>query len=168
MHLVLVSACLLGEPVRYDGGHCRCAHPLLGWWLGEGRVVPICPEVAAGLATPRPPAELAPGGTGPAVLAGAAQVRDAAGRDLTAAFVRGARLALARARAGRIRLAVLKDGSPSCASAAIHDGTFTGVRVAGAGVAAALLAQAGIRVFHEGQLEDAGRFLDQLDREEPG
>jgi uncharacterized protein YbbK (DUF523 family) len=164
MHRILVSSCLLGEPVRYDGGHCRCAHPVLERWLREGRVVAVCPEVAAGLATPRPPAEIAPGGTGATVLSGAAQVLDPSGRDLTAPFVRGAHLALELARVRGIRVAVLKDGSPSCGSAAIHDGTFAGARVPGAGATAALLTRAGLHVFHEGQLEEADRCLAALDR----
>lgn len=127
-------------------------------------MVAVCPEVAAGLATPRPPAEITPGGTGEAVLAGAARVTDPAGQDLSAPFVRGARLALELARVRGIRVAVLKDGSPSCGSAAIHDGRFQGLRVLGAGATAALLAQAGLHVFHEGQLEEADRCLAALDR----
>jgi uncharacterized protein YbbK (DUF523 family) len=167
MHHVLVSSCLLGDPVRYDGGHCRCAHPVLERWLREGRVVPVCPEVAAGLPTPRPPAEIAPGGTGAAVLSGAARVVDPAGLDLTGPFVRGARLALELARVRGIRVAVLKEGSPSCGSSAIHDGTFAGARIPGAGTTAALLARAGLHVFHEAQLDEADRCLKALDLTSP-
>lgn len=167
MHRVLVSSCLLGDPVRYDGGHCRCGHPVLDRWLREGRVVPVCPEAAAGLPSPRPPAEIAPGGTGAAVLAGTARVLDPAGRDLTGPFVRGARLALDLARVRGIRVALLKDGSPSCGSAAVHDGTFSGVRIPGAGAMAALLARAGLHVFHEGQLDEADRCLAALDHVGP-
>ena len=45
MESVLVSACLLGEAVRYNGGDKRCEHHILQRWIREGRVVPICPEV---------------------------------------------------------------------------------------------------------------------------
>lgn len=55
---VLVSACLLGERVRYDGRDARASSPILTRWLAEGRVVPFCPEVAAGLGVPRPAAEI--------------------------------------------------------------------------------------------------------------
>jgi len=55
---VLISACLLGERVRYHGGDARREHPALERWHAEGRLVPLCPEVAGGLSTPRPAAEI--------------------------------------------------------------------------------------------------------------
>ena len=48
---VLVSACLLGERVRYHGGDAWIAHPILERWHAEGRLVAFCPEVAGGLTT---------------------------------------------------------------------------------------------------------------------
>lgn len=159
---VLVSSCLLGEPVRYHGGDARCASGVLDRWRAEGRLVPVCPETAAGLPVPRPPAEIA-GGDGSAVLRGEAQVGDSTGTDVTAAFLRGARATLETALAAGVRLAVLKDGSPSCATTFIHDGSFRGQRDRGIGVTAAMLAQAGIRLFNERQLEEAARFLDTLE-----
>ena len=162
---VLVSACLLGERVRYDGSDALSSGAVLGRWLAEGRVVPFCPEVAGGLPVPRPPAEIA-GAGGQAVLAGAAQVRDVHGRDVTAAYLRGAAGALAAARAAGARLAVLKDGSPSCGSRSIHDGSFSRTRIAGQGVTAALLSAAGIRVFSEGQLDEAAGHLAALEEAE--
>jgi uncharacterized protein (TIGR00730 family) len=126
--------------------------------------VPVCPEVAAGLPTPRPAAEIRGAHDGRLVLRGEAAVVDAHGRDLTPAYVAGADEALAVARARGIRLAVLKDGSPSCGTRQIYDGTFRGVRVDGAGVTAARLEEAGIRVFGEDELESAGRYLESLER----
>ena len=68
---ILVSACLLGQPVRYDGrGKRGRGRDRLARWRAEGRLVPFCPEVAGGLPTPRPAAEITPGGDGAAVLAG--------------------------------------------------------------------------------------------------
>ena len=87
MEKILVSHCLLGHAVRYDGG----AHgpvDLLLRWQAEGRVVALCPELAGGLPTPRPPAEI-PGGQGGAVLDGLATVRTQAGVDVGAAFRAG-------------------------------------------------------------------------------
>ena len=162
---VLVSSCLLGEPVRYHGGDARCANEILERWRAEGRVVPVCPETAAGLPVPRPPAEIA-GGDGSAVLRGVATVGDSSGMDVTAVFLNGARATLEAARRGGARLAVLKDGSPSCATTYIHDGTFRGQRDHGQGVTAALLAQAGIHLFNEHQLEEAAACLAQLEAEE--
>ena len=157
---VLVSACLLGQPVRYDGR--ASGHPdLLQRWQAEGRVVPLCPEVAGGLPTPRPAAEI-PGGQGGLVLDGQAQVRTANGEDVSAAFMAGAQLALELVRRHGIRVAVLKSGSPSCGSRQTYDGTFTGVKVAGEGVTTALLRREGVQVFSELELDEAERALASL------
>lgn len=160
-HKVLVSACLLGQPVRYDGR--ASGHPdILQRWQREGRVVPLCPEVAGGLPTPRPPAEI-PGGQGRAVLEGQAQVLTVQGEDVTGAFVQGARLALALVRRHGIGIAVLKAGSPSCGNLLTYDGTFSGTRVAGEGVTTALLRQAGVQVFSELELDAAVQALAALE-----
>lgn len=154
---VLVSACLLGQPVRYDGR--SSGHPdLLQTWQREGRVVPLCPEVAGGLPTPRPPAEI-PGGQGGAVLDGEAQVVTVGGEDVSGQFLAGARLALELVRRHGIRVAVLKSGSPSCGNRLVYDGTFSGTKVSGEGVTSALLRREGVLVFSELELEDAARAL---------
>jgi uncharacterized protein YbbK (DUF523 family) len=161
---VLVSSCLLGEPVRYHGGDAPCSHEILDRWRAEGRLVPFCPETAAGLPVPRPPAEIA-GGDGSAVLRGSAIVGDSTGRDVTASFVDGARKAVDAALAHGARLAILKDGSPSCATTYIYDGSFRRQRDAGVGVTAAMLSQAGIRTFSERQLSEAAAYLAALESE---
>jgi uncharacterized protein YbbK (DUF523 family) len=165
MHVILVSACLLGHPVRYDGRGAGLESRVLRRWATEGRVVAMCPEVAAGLPTPRPPAEISRAGGASLVLEGLATVIDAAGRDVTSSFVKGADQALAVAGARGVRVAVLKDGSPSCGTTYTHDGSFTGRRVLASGVTAARLRHAGIRVFSEAQLEEASRFLAGLEGE---
>ncbi|WP_252092314.1 DUF523 domain-containing protein [Pseudomonas sp. MWU13-3659] len=158
---VLVSACLLGQPVRYDGR--ASGHPdLLQRWQAEGRVVPLCPEVAGGLPTPRPPAEI-PGGQGGAVLDGQAQVVTVAGEDVSEAFLVGARQALALVRRHGITVAVLKSGSPSCGNRLTYDGSFTGVKVAGEGVTTALLRREGVLVFSELELDQAEQALSHAD-----
>jgi uncharacterized protein YbbK (DUF523 family) len=161
---VLVSSCLLGEPVRYHGGDAACPNAILDRWKREGRLVSACPEVAGGLPVPRPPAEIV-GGDGNAVLKKEAYVGDGVGADVTEAFLRGAEATLEAAIAGGARLAVLKDGSPSCATTYIHDGSFRGQRGSGQGVAAAMLSQAGIRVFSETQMEEAAAYLQTLEGE---
>lgn len=163
MQLILVSACLAGEAVRYDGSQQRPASAILDRWLAEGRVVAVCPELAGGLAVPRPPAEIAGVGGGDSVLEGSARVVDAQGGDMTAAFVRGARSIVELAQEQRIRLAVLKESSPSCGSRTIHDGSFGGRKIPGRGVAAACLERAGVRVFGEGQLAEADALLRHLE-----
>ena len=159
---VLVSACLLGDRVRYNGASASASSAILTQWIDEGRVVPFCPEVAGGLGVPRPAAEIS-GGTGEAVLDGHASVMTGSGADVTDHFRRGAELALAAARAQNVRVAILKDGSPSCGSGSIYDGTFSGRKHTGHGVTTALLERHGIRVFSEAQFTDAAKYLASLD-----
>ncbi|VXC95839.1 conserved hypothetical protein [Pseudomonas sp. 8Z] len=163
MQKILVSRCLLGDRVRYDGG-AHGPYDLLQQWLHEGRVIALCPEVAGGLPTPRPPAEIA-GGQGAQVLDGRLPVLTVEGNDVTAAFLDGAERALALVQAHGIRLALLKARSPSCGNLENYDGSFSGVRVAGEGVTAALLRRAGVKVFNEQQLDEAQHALQVLERE---
>ncbi|MDH0897459.1 DUF523 domain-containing protein, partial [Pseudomonas sp. GD03875] len=160
MEKLLVSRCLLGHKVRYDGG-AHGPYGLLQRWQEEGRVVPLCPEVAGGLPTPRPPAEI-PGGQGGGVLDGTLPVLTDAGDDVTAAFVAGAEAALALVRRHGLRVAVLKARSPSCGNTHNYDGSFGGRLVEGEGVTAALLRRAGVKVFNEQQLAEAAAELDRL------
>lgn len=160
-HKVLVSRCLLGHRVRYDGG-ASGPYAQLAQWQDEGRVIALCPEVAGGLPTPRAAAEI-PGGQGSAVLAGNAPVITTEGEDVTEAFVSGARQALALVERHGIRIAILKANSPSCGNVLTYDGSFSATKVEGQGVTAALLIRAGVQVFSELQLEEAAEALAQLD-----
>ena len=160
---LLISRCLLGHPVRYDGG-ANGPHAQLAQWQAEGRVVSLCPEVAGGLPTPRAPAEI-PGGQGAAVLSASARVMTIDGEDVTQAFVSGARQALQLVEQHSIRIAILKANSPSCGNVQTYDGSFTGSKVEGQGVTAALLTQAGVQVFNELQLAEAAKALADLEAE---
>ncbi len=157
MQKILVSRCLLGHRVRYDGG-ASGPFDLLQHWLDEGRVVPLCPEVAGGLPTPRAAAEI-PGGQGSEVLDGQAAVITTDGEDVSAQFLSGACQALALVREHGIRVAVLKANSPSCGNLLTYDGTFSGVKVSGEGVTAALLKRHGVQVFSELELPQAVEAL---------
>ena len=157
---VLVSRCLLGHRVRYDGG-ASGPYAQLAQWQAEGRVIALCPEVAGGLPTPRAAAEI-PGGQGVEVLAGKAAVITTEGEDVTEAFVSGARQALALVERHGIRLAILKANSPSCGNRLTYDGSFSGVKVEGQGVTAALLTRAGVQVFSELELPEAAAALAHL------
>jgi uncharacterized protein YbbK (DUF523 family) len=149
MRKILVSACLCGgRPVRYDGAEAPCADPVFRRWKSEGRLVPVCPEVSGGLPVPRPAAQRA---------AGRVVAED--GSDVTAAFVAGAEEALRLAREHDVAFAVLKDGSPSCGVNRIHDGTFSGKKIPGKGIAAERLATAGYRVFSENEIAAAEGLL---------
>ena len=166
MQKILVSRCLLGHPVRYDGG-AHGPFALLERWQAEGRVVALCPEVAGGLPTPRPPAEIA-GGQGGGVLDGRLPVLTVDGEDVSAAFVAGAEQALALVRQHGIRLALLKARSPSCGNRENYDGSFSGVKVAGEGVTAAALRRAGVQVFSEEELPAAEAALRELEAQAGG
>jgi len=153
---VLISACLLGERVRYHGGDARREHPAIDRWQAEGRLVPLCPEVTGGLSTPRPAAEIT-------VTPGGRRVLTTVGTDVTGAFARGAEAAARTCAAHGIRVAILKDGSPSCGSRSIYDGTFSGRQTAGEGVTASRLRAAGVRIFSEFEIDSAAACLIALD-----
>lgn len=159
---ILVSSCLSGERVRYDGATDGCKDSILVRWRQQGHMLVFCPEVAGGLSVPRPPAEIIGKGGGSAVIEGRAKVINRHGRDVTEHFFDGAQKALEKALFWGVKVAVMKDGSPSCGSSYIYDGSFTGGRTAGQGVTAALLGQMGIRVFSERQIAQAAAHLTRL------
>jgi uncharacterized protein YbbK (DUF523 family) len=159
---ILVSMCVVGHPVRYNSSAKTAAHEALARWQREGRLVPVCPELAGGFSVPRPPAEIAGGESGRQVLSGAARIVDVNGADVTAPFVAGAQTTLALAQAHDCRFALLADGSPSCGSTFIHDGSFSNRRHAGAGVTAALLREHGIEVFADTEIDALDARLKQL------
>lgn len=131
---LLVSACLLGEDCKYNGGNNY--FPDVEKLRERFEVIPVCPEQLGGLPTPRTPSER----VDDRVL-----TRD--GQDVTEAFRRGAEKALSIARAEGAGRAVLQVRSPSCGCGTIYDGTFSGRLVPGKGVAAQLLEQNGIKVY---------------------
>ncbi len=150
---ILVSACLMGHAVRYDGKAKPLVHPALDRWREQGRLVTICPEMSAGMPVPRLPAEIEAAKTGAAVLSGAARVLESDGGDVTAQFRQAADNALALALETGCGYALLIDGSPSCGSTSIYDGSFSGRRHPGEGVTAALLRANGIKVFSHGEID---------------
>ena len=138
---ILVSACLLGCPCRYDGKSKPNAAVLA--LMEEHTLIPICPEQMGGLATPRLPAECREGG-----------VFTQAGTDVTAQDRRGAEEALRLAKLYGCTCAILKERSPSCGSGEIYDGSFSRTLVDGDGVTAALLKQRGIAVYGESEVDN--------------
>ena len=158
---VLVSACLMGERVRYDGKKLTCNSSILKKWKDEGRVVPFCPEVAGNLPVPRPPAEIIKG-TGTDVLERNTCVFNINGQDVTESFIKGAGKALEVARKMKITIAVLKDGSPSCGKTCIYDGSFSKVHRQGNGITTALFEKNGISVFSENEIQKAAAYLETI------
>ncbi len=145
---ILVSACLMGQPVRYDGKFASEGLKQLDQLQKEGRVVLLCPEIAAGLPIPRPAAEIKQG-----------QVVTSDGQDMTEAFITGAQKALAVCQNHEIKLAILKENSPSCGSKFIYDGFFSGTKIKGSGKVTDLLRANGTMVFSEEDLAEALEFL---------
>jgi uncharacterized protein YbbK (DUF523 family) len=150
---ILVSACLMGHAVRYDGQAKPLVHPALDRWRAEGRLVTICPEMSAGMPVPRLPAEIEPGRSADEVLSGDASVLESNGGNVTAEFVQAAENALALALEAGCSYALLIDGSPSCGSTFVYDGSFSGRRQPGEGVTAALLKAHGIQVFSDREID---------------
>lgn len=159
MQKILISACLVGQNVRYNGGNSLCQHPILQAWIKEGCLVPICPEVSAGLPTPRPSCEIIGEGGGYAVLKKKARVISRTNIDRTKEFILGAENALHLAQKHNIIVGILKANSPSCGNDTIYDGTYSRKLKSGMGVTAALLTKHGVKVFNENQLQAAQLYI---------
>lgn len=140
---IAVSACLLGEPCRYDGKSRPCEAVLR--LRATHELVSVCPETLGGLPVPRTPCEIV-------AAERALRVVDADGGDATDAFLAGAAKTVELVRERGCTLAVLKAKSPSCGNGFVYDGTFSGALVPGYGVAARALREAGVRVVDEAQL----------------
>lgn len=140
----VVSACLAGQACRYDGSGQAC--PAVVELVRQGQALPLCPETLAELPVPRSPCELRDG-----------RVLSRDGCDLTAAFERGARMALEAAQAHGCTAAILKTRSPSCGSPRVYDGTFSGRLTEGQGVWARLLEAHGLQLYSEEHLPHEGQ-----------
>ncbi|SES25380.1 Uncharacterized conserved protein YbbK, DUF523 family [Gracilibacillus ureilyticus] len=149
--MILVSACLAGHNVRYDGSHQL--DDSIRKLTEEGKAVTVCPELAGGFSTPREPAEIL-GGSGEDVLDGKAKVIEKSGRDVTELYIKGAEHTLEKAQRLQATTVVLKENSPSCGSSLIYNGEFSGQKIAGNGVTTALLKRNGIQVISETQFAE--------------
>ena len=136
METLLISACLVGYNCKYNGGNNALPPEVLAALRERYRLIPVCPEAAGGLPTPRVPSER---------RGGSVVTRD--GRDVTAAFRRGAEIAGKLAERYGARLALLKSNSPSCGSGTVYDGSFTGTLTPGDGVTAEYLKNKNLTIF---------------------
>ncbi len=139
---LLISACLLGNRCKYDGGSNALPEEQIAALRRRYRLLPVCPEVAGGLPVPREASERRDGG-----------VYDRSGADVSAAFEAGARKACLLARRWRCQEALLKERSPSCGLGAVYDGSFSGTLISGDGVTAEMLRQLGLTVYGESEWE---------------
>jgi len=150
MRNILVSACLLGENVRYNA-EVVPVNDAIAELTDRYNVIPVCPEVLGGLSVPREACEII-GADGIDVINGKASVSGNKGTDYTDAFIIGAKKVLELAREHNAEFAVLKERSPSCGSTTIYTGDFNGTTKAGEGVCAALLKSYNIKVISENDI----------------
>lgn len=156
---LMVSACLLGTPCRYDGGSKTVA--ALRDMEDKVEMIPFCPECAGGLPIPRPPAEIQKG-SGEDVWEGQAQVMDCNGVDRTKAFCEGAQKSLALYQRHQPDWVITKANSPSCGLGRIYDGSFSGSLRSGNGVTTVLLLKAGARMMTEDEFVKAqNQIMDE-------
>ena len=144
--MILISACLAGLNVRYNG--TNSLDEKIQKLLLENKAVTVCPELLGGFSTPREPAEIV-GGNGEDVLDGKATVIERSGRDVTELYLKGAYATLQKALEVGATQVVLKENSPSCGSAEIYNGEFNGTKIVGEGVTTALLRRNNIVVLSE-------------------
>ena len=140
MEKILISACLVGDKTKYNGKDNY--NEKISLLLEKYELVPFCPEVEGGLKTPRKPSERIKD-----------RVKMSDGRDVTHQFEKGAELALNICLYLGIKIAVLKENSPSCGTHQIYDGTFSNHLIDGLGVTAELLKRKGIKVISENEID---------------
>lgn len=159
---ILISSCLMGENVRYDGFNSSVlsndkfsvsTKKIFANLLDKHEVFSFCPEVSAGLSTPRMPVEIFK--TSPLKLL------DKNGKDMTESFIKGAKNCLDLCKKEGIKVALLKAKSPSCGNEKTYDGTFTNTLIDGSGVCAGLLLKNGIKVFNENQMQEFMQFVEK-------
>ena len=132
--IIAVSACLLGDNCKYNGGNNYSEK--VAQFLKGHNVIPVCPEVMGGLPTPREPSE---------IVNGTVMHKD--GSSVDEEFRKGADLALKKVLEAGAELVILQSRSPSCGVQTVYDGTFTGKIISGQGVFAKLLIENDIKVL---------------------
>lgn len=138
---IAVSACLLGENCKYNGGNNYSEK--VAEFVKDHEVVAVCPEVMGGLSTPRESSEIVDG-----------VVRHKDGVSVDEEFRKGAESALKKVLDNGVELVILQSRSPSCGVKEIYDGTFSGKLIPGQGVFAKLLSENNIRVLDVSELSN--------------
>ena len=140
MEKILISACLIGDNCKYNGGNNL--FPKIESLLEKYELIPFCPEVEGGLPIPRNPSEI----KGDKVFMNN-------GDDVTDFYLKGAKKALMLCLYLKIRIVILKENSPSCGTHQIYDGSFSKTLINGMGITAKLLKENGIRVYSENEID---------------
>ena len=150
---VLISACLLGDNVKYSGGNNLTLELVILLEKYNVDIVKVCPECFAGLPIPRVPSEIKE-----------TKVFSKDGRDITEEFLSGAEKTFKIAKENQIDFAILKERSPSCGSSYIYDGSFSGKVIQGQGLTVRKLNEENIIVFSEENLEEIEKYLQVLNK----
>ena len=140
MEKVLVSACLIGNNCKYNGKNNKNEKILE--YLKDKEAILVCPEVMGGMDTPRLKSEIVSNEKELKVI-------NEMGVDVTSYFVKGASIALKRALANNVKVAILKEKSPSCGYKKIYNGKFDGTKVDGSGVFTRMLLEHNIKILTE-------------------
>lgn len=146
---ILISSCLLGEYVRYDGSANTCEDIIFQKILNDNNIFSFCPEVEGGLSTPREPAEIKNN-----------KVLTKTNKDFTNEFTKGAEKALNLCIKNNITIALLKAKSPSCGNNMIYNGNFESILIKGSGICASLLNKNNIKVFNENELKELIDYIN--------
>ena len=153
---ILISACLLGQKVRYDGDDKLQSNARIKKLSEQNLLIPLCPEVSGGLPIPRAPAEIKIAGRNKLI------VTNIKGTNVTKEFELGAENALNLCLLNKIKVAILTESSPSCGSNLIYDGSFSSTKIPGEGITTKLLKENGIEVFNEQQIDQAIEYNSNL------
>jgi len=146
---LLVSSCLLGENVKYNGENNLIEEINKLSTIFE--IVSICPEVLGGMTIPRLPCEI--------VSMNPLQINNEYGIDMKDHFIDGALQSNLIASKYNIKIALLKSNSPSCGNIQIYDGTFKNKLINGSGTTANILIQNGVKVFNENQIDELYEYI---------
>lgn len=152
---ILVSGCVYGWLCRNDAVMCPCLHPTFLKWKEEGRLIPVCPEDFGGMPTPRTESE----------RVSAIKFMNYDGVDVSEFYLKGAAEALRLAKENNVVMGIFMDGSPSCGSTRLLDGTMTHTYKKGEGITVQLLRENGFKVFSEQEIEKAAQYLEAEEKE---
>ncbi len=156
---IIISGCLLGEKCRYNGEKAKPEvleqmQAIILKISKEYEMVSACPEVMGGLPIPRVPAEI-----------NGEKVINEKGEDVTKEYITGAAKVVKIAKEEKVVMAILKDGSPSCGSTEIYDGSFAKRKIKGEGITTKELRKNGIKVFSENAEKEILNMLSMLENE---
>ena len=146
---IIISACLLGDDVKYDGTNNSILNdPLIQKLIELDMLIKICPEVEGGLPIPRPKAEIIGN-----------KVQNIQKIDVTQQFLLGAQKICEIAQKNSVKIAILKSKSPSCGKDFVYDGSFSKVLINGDGLSVRALKKMGVKVFSEKELKKVEKIL---------